>query len=117
MIEHHTRSIVVSGQRWPPGIGVVADYYTGLDKYQPPSGNGPLTAPDIEIKYRDMLSKLGASLPYLKQLDSLEWYGRFPGDYYLVNYLLQTRALSRLTVCVDNGRVRIPSSHCNIVRA
>ncbi|KAG8711636.1 hypothetical protein FRC08_015664 [Ceratobasidium sp. 394] len=114
MIEHHTRGIVISGERWPHGIGVVADYYTGLDKYQPPAGNGPLTAPDVEIKYQDMLSKLGASMPHLKQLGSLEWYGRFPGDYYLVNYLLQTRILSRLSLCIDNGRVKLSPSFCNI---
>ncbi|KAG9096600.1 hypothetical protein FRC06_008499 [Ceratobasidium sp. 370] len=114
MIEHHTRGIVLSGEPWPYGIGVVADYYTGLDEYQPPGGNGPLTAPDMEIKYRDMLSKLGASIPHLKQLESLEWYGRFPGDYYLVNYLLHTRSLNRLTLGIDNSRVQISPNFCNI---
>ncbi|QRV83140.1 F-box-like protein [Ceratobasidium sp. AG-Ba] len=114
MIEYHTRSISINGRDWPPEIGVVGDYHTGLDEYQPPGGSSLITAPDIQIKYRDMLSKLGAAIPHLKQLESLEWYGRFPGDYYLVNYLLQTRVLSRLILGIDNHYVRIPQSYCSI---
>jgi hypothetical protein len=110
MIEHHTRTIVVSGQNWPGRLGVVADYYTGLDEYQPPGGSSPETAPDIEITYREMFSKMGASIPHLKQLNSLEWYGRFPGDYYLVNYLLKTRNLSHLALGIDNKYVNISQS-------
>ncbi|KAF8598035.1 hypothetical protein BDV93DRAFT_355067 [Ceratobasidium sp. AG-I] len=113
MIAHHTRSIIISGTWWPRNLDVVTDYHIGLDQYQPVGGGA--VPPDIEIPYHEMMSKLGASIPQLKQLKSLEWYGRFPGDYYLAAYLLKTRYLSQLTLCIDNRFVVPSQSYCNIV--
>lgn len=108
MIAHHTRTVVMSGTWWPRNLGIVADYHTGLDQYQP-AGGGALP-PDVEIPYFEMMAKLGESIPHLKQLNSLEWYGRFPGDYYLATYLLKTRHLSQLTLCIDTKFVTASQS-------
>lgn len=111
MIAHHTRSIVISGTWWPPNLDVVADYHLGLDQYQPVGGGA--VSPDIEIPYHEMMSKLGASIPHLKQLRSLEWYGRFPGDYYLAAYLFKMNNLSQMTLCIDNRYVTPSKSKSN----
>ncbi|KAF8598033.1 hypothetical protein BDV93DRAFT_610071 [Ceratobasidium sp. AG-I] len=111
MIVRHARSLVISGTHLPV-LGGVVDCYTGLDRCQP-VGNEVLP-PDIEIPYDEMISKLDASIPHLKHLESFEWYGRFPGDYYLAVYLLKAGCLSRLTLCIDKQGNRPSQSYGEI---
>lgn len=103
-IAKYAKTIVVNGTVWESwksdcpvgidGLGVVSPAYI-LD--------GNPTLPDADMPPEQIFSIIRDALPRLISLESFEWYGRFAGDYYLVQYLRKAHVVRRLAYGIDKN--------------
>ncbi|KAG8698946.1 hypothetical protein FRC09_006923 [Ceratobasidium sp. 395] len=98
----NTQTIVISGVVW----GRRADCRVGLEDLgeigrTDEEDTENADEPDVTMPFYGIASKLRSALPLLAVLDSLEWYGRFAGDYHLVRYLQKAGVIRYLSYGID----------------